>query len=290
MTAGAVRDSEAVQVTGWHGSRAYFRFLDYHTFDPEGILKVLRGEVFGAIFRGAIDPATSKELVRRFWESPARKRRGGEVCESLGYYVGAYHYHKPTSTYLDESAEIADHLNALLDVPDEPCRWFRQRLGARLAGEGVALRLSEKDGRHGCPVLVRHWNASGDFALQPHEDESQCREPRQADFEIQRTLEYGVFAVNMCLENGAGGDLVCWNVIPDDSSKRRLDLYYSGSPYPPEVLEGIPSISLEVRSGDIYVFNGGHVHAVEASAPGATRTTMAFNMGYCDDHTVVTWT
>jgi hypothetical protein len=278
------------RLTGWRGGPDYFRFAEYDTFDPDPVLDVLRGRVLGVVYRSVIDPAAATELVRRFWASPIRKRRGGEVCESLGYYVGAYHYHKPTDTYLTESAQIAAEMDAVLDVPNEPSKDFRARLGARLAAEGIAFRLSAKDGRPGCPVLIRHWNATGAFALQPHEDASQCREPRQADFEIQRTLDYTITAVNMCLENGAGGRLVIWNVVPDDESKTSLGLYYSGSPYPEEVVEGIDSIWLHVRPGDIYVFNGTHVHGVEASADGGKRTTMAWNMGFCDDRTVVTWT
>ncbi|MBV9011083.1 MAG: hypothetical protein JO272_03355 [Pseudonocardiales bacterium] len=278
------------KLTGWRGDLDYFSFVEFTEFDADPVLDVLRGRRLGVIFRGVIDPAASAELVRRFWQSPARRRRSGEVCESQGFYIGAFHYHKLTKTYLDESAEIADGLDALLDVPGEPSRWFRERLNERLATEGARLRLCAKDGRPGCPVLIRHWDATGDFALQPHEDFSQLSEPHQADFEIQRTPDRVVAAVNMCLQNGAGGRLVIWNVIPDLASRQRLGLHFSGSPYPPEALKDHESIWLEIRSGDIYVFNGGHVHGVEASAPGAKRTTMAWNMGFCDDSTVVSWT
>ena len=277
------------RLTGWQGSREYFRFVERDRFDPGLVVDVLRGGVAGVMFRGVIDPAAAAELVRRFWESPARKSRGGEVCESQGFYIGAYHYHKPTRQYLEESAAVAGYLASLLDIPNEPSRWFREQLGARLAQEGVTFRLSEKDGLQGCPALVRSWNFQGEYALQPHEDESQCREPRQADFEIQQTLRYKVCAVNMCLENGGRGRLAFWNVIPDDTSKTRLGLYYAGSPYPPEVLREIESIWLDVRPGDVYVFNGGHVHGVEAG-DGSKRSTLAWNMGFCDDRTVVSWT
>lgn len=277
-------------LTGWRGDPDYFRFMELTTFDADPVLDVLHGRTLGVIFRGVIDPVASAELVRRFWHSPARGRRSGEVCESQGYYLGAFHYHKLTETYLDESAKIADHLDALLDLPGEPSRWFRERLNERLAADGARLRLCVKDGRQGCPVLIRHWDAVGDFALQPHEDLSQLSEPGQADFEIQRTPSRVVAAVNMCLQNGAGGRLAIWNVIPDLASRQGLGLHFSGSPYPPEVIEDHESIWLEIHPGDIYVFNGGHVHAVEASAPGAKRTTMAWNMGFCDDSTVVSWT
>ncbi|WP_043620255.1 hypothetical protein [Nonomuraea candida] len=278
------------RLTGRHGDPAYFRFLEYDHLDLDPVIDVLHGKVLGVIYRGVIDAEAAAELVRRFWDSPARKRRGGEVCESLGYYVGAYHYHKPTATYLAESAEIAGHLRELLDVPGEPVTMFRTMLRDRLAADGVTFRPARQDGGSACPVLMRHWNAGGAFALQPHEDASQCREPQQAGFEVQRTLEHTVCAVNMCLENSDNGRLVMWNVVPDDDSKSRLGLYYSGSPYPPEVLDGIESIWLDIRPGDIYVFNGEHVHAVEASPPGAKRTTMAWNMGFCADDTVVSWT
>lgn len=277
-------------ITGWHGDPAYFRFAELTELDLDPVVDVLRGRLLGVIYRGVIDDSASSELVRRFWDSPMRKRRGGEVCESLGYYVGAYHYHKPTETYLDESAEVAPYLEQILDLPREPTRGFRERLTQRMAAEGVEFRLSRDGGRSGCPVLIRHWNAAGAFALQPHEDASQCRWPEQAGFEIQRTLHHTVAAVNMCLENGEKGRLVMWNVIPDDESKTRLGLYYAGSPYPPEVVEGIDAIWLPIRPGDIYVFNGEHIHGVEASEPGAKRTTMAWNMGFCDERTVVSWT
>jgi hypothetical protein len=277
-------------VTGWHGDQAYFTFAERTELDLDPVADVLHGRLLGVIYHDVIDPSAASEMVRRFWDSPARKRRGGEVCESLGYYVGAYHYHKPTATYLDESAEVAPYLDQILDVRGEPTRWFRDRLTQRLAAEGVEFRLARDDGRPGCPVLIRHWNAAGAFALQPHEDASQCRVPEQAGFEVQRTLRHTVAAVNMCLENGELGRLVIWNVIPDDESKSRLGLYYAGSPYPPEVVDGIDAIWLPIRPGDIYVFNGEHVHGVEASEPGAKRTTMAWNMGFCDERTVVSWT
>jgi hypothetical protein len=277
------------RLTGWQGDADYFRFREHSELTGGPIVDVLQGRMLGVIFRSVIDPEASRQLVERFWASPARKLRGGEVCESQGYYVGAYHYHKPTEQYLRESAEVADYVDTLLDVPNEPSKMFRDVLREHLARDGVEFRPSAKDGRPSCPLLMRHWNYGGEFALQPHEDASQCREPKQADFEIQRALDYTVCAVNMCLENGDGGRLVMWNVVPDDESKTKLGLYYAGSPYPVEALDGIESVWLDVRPGDIYVFNGEHVHGVEASVDGAKRTTLAWNMGFCDDHTVVMW-
>jgi aspartate/methionine/tyrosine aminotransferase len=288
-TAGAT-PSPMDRLTGWQGGPEYFRFLEYDRFEPDPVVDVLRGRVAGVIFRHVIEPTAAAELLRRFWDSPARRQRVGEVCKSQGCYLGTYHYHKPTRTYLEETAAIAAHLAEVLDIPNEPSRGFRDRLGARLAEQGVTLRLAQKDGLPACPAHIRYWNTTGDFALQPHEDRSQCREPRQADFEIQRTVNHAVCAVNMCLENGEKGRLVYWNIVPDDDSKTRLGVYYSGCPYPPGVLADIDSIWLDVRPGDIYVFNGHHIHGVESMPASSKRTTLSWLMGFCDDRTVVTWT
>jgi hypothetical protein len=192
--------------------------------------------------------------------------------------------------YLRESAEIAPSMAALLDLPGEPSALFLSQLSERLAAEGATIRPAAADGLSACPIIMRHWDASGAFALQPHEDASQCREPKQAGFEVQQVLRHTVAAVNICLENiGDSGSLVMWNIVPDDQSKTRLGLYYAGSPYPPAVLDGIESVRLRVGAGDIYAFNGEHVHAVATSPATAKRTTMAWNMGFCAGDTVVMW-
>ncbi|MCM3924225.1 hypothetical protein ND748_21460 [Frankia sp. AiPs1] len=112
-----------------------------------------------------------------------------------------------------------------------------------------------------------------------------------ADFERSGVLGRSVVAVNICLENDLAGRLVYWNIQPDTESKSRLGLTVTGSPYPLAALDGHEAKLLDVNAGDIYVFNGAHVHAVEPNAdPTHTpRTTLAAMVGFIDDHTVVTW-
>src|SRR5258705_1847824 len=109
----------------------------------------------------------------------------------------------------------------VLDVTDGPWHLFRAAVAGELAESGASLRLAEMDGTAACPALIRAWNKEGEFALEPHEDEAQCRDPRQAGFEVQRVLDYEVCAVNMCIEHERGGRLVLWNVRPDDDTRRR---------------------------------------------------------------------
>ena len=289
MTKGSATDGTAVrQLTGWRGDGDYFTFREYRQFRPSAVVDVLRGRVAGVMFRGMVDPGTCAELAARFWASPARRTRG---VEAPGYYLGTYHYHKTTERYLAESAEVAAALDAVLDVPGDPLAAFYGGLADVLAPEGVTVRLARHGTGTACRALLRSWHGRGEYALAPHEDRAQCGEPKQADFEIQRALGYQVAASNICLENGGGGRLAFWNIQPDDGCKRELGLHYTGSPYPTGTLDGIELRWLDIGAGDVYVFNGAHVHAVEPNTdPTARRTTLAGMFGFVDDATVVSWT
>ncbi|XRQ09025.1 hypothetical protein ACN3XK_73200 [Actinomadura welshii] len=275
-------------LTGWSGGTDYFRFPEYQEFRPDAVVDVLRGRVAGVMFRGMVPPQTCAELARRFWASPERRRRG---VEAPGYYLGAYHYHRTTEDYLDRSERVAAAIDHVLDVPGDPLTAFYGGLARVLADEGGTVRLAEHRGRKACRGLLRSWHGTGEYSLEPHEDLSQCTEPKQADFEIQRVVDHHSVALNICLENGDGGGLAFWNIRPDLSSRRRLGLHYTGSPYPLETLDGIDKLRIKVGPGDVYVFNGAHVHAVEhGTDPSQRRTTLAGILGFIDDKTLVSWT
>jgi len=275
-------------VTGWQGDEDYFRFAEFAEFRPEAVVDVLRGRVAGAVFREMVPPRTRTELARRFWASPMRRVRS---ADATGYYLGAYHYHRTTAEYLDETERVAAALDEVLDVADDPLAVFYDGLARVLKDEGVTVRLAEHEGRQACRGLLRSWHGQGRYTLDPHEDLSQCTEPKQADFEIQRVTGYHGAGLNICLENGAGGRLAFWNIRPDQASKRRLGLHYTGHPYPLETLAGIDMLWHEVKAGDVYVFNGAHVHAIERCAQESQRrTTLAGILGFIDDKTLVSWT
>ncbi|GGT53222.1 hypothetical protein P6B95_40925 [Streptomyces atratus] len=285
---GAVQAPPSRTVTGWSGDADYFSFPEHHEFRPEPVVDVLRGRRAGVIFRGMVARDVCAELAARFWDSPDRERRS---TEAPSYHLGAYHYHKTTEHYLDESERGAAALDKVLDLPDDPLTTFYTGLAEELAPEGVDVRLARHHGRTASRGLLRSWHGDGRYALDPHEDRSQCTEPRQADFEIQRVVDHEVCALNICLEKGDGGRLLVWNIQPDDASKRRMGLHHTGSPYPTRTLDGIECRWIDVHPGDVYVFNGSHVHAVEPNSdPGTRRTTLAGIFGFIDDGTVVSWT
>lgn len=275
-------------LTGWQGDSNYFRFEENDEFRPRSIVDILHGRLAGVVFRSVVPTATCAELTGRFLASPARRARGADVP---GEYVGAYHYAKTTDGYLDEAATVRGALDEMLDMPASPLAVLRQGLAEVLAEDGVEFRLAQHESREACPAILRSWHGKEQFALAPHEDLGQCVDPRQAGFEIQGAPNHHIVAMNMCLENGAGGRLVVWNIQPDQMSRQRLGLQYTGVPYPLECLDGIETMSIDVYPGDIYLFNSAHVHAVEPSAdPSSRRITLSGLLGFIDDKTVVSWT
>ena len=271
-------------ITGIEAKPEFFRLEERSEFDPALAMDVLHGRNLGVIFRDVIPVDARKESVERFWSSPARRHREGEPS----HIIGSYHWNKSTETYLAETAEIADAVRDVLDVPNSPWHSFRSGLADELALEGAELRIAEHEGAQACPALIRAWDKKGSFALEPHEDEAQCRDPRQAGFEIQNAPDYEVCAVNMCVEHGEGGRLVIWNIRPDVDTRQRLGIEHTGFSYPGESLTDFEELRIDVREGDLYVFNGAFVHAVDKTT--GNRTNVSFLMGFVDDHTVVSWT
>ncbi|GAA1959389.1 hypothetical protein [Amycolatopsis minnesotensis] len=271
-------------VTGRRGGAEFFHFAERDEFDPALVVEVLRGQRLGVLFRDVIPAGARKNTTAKFWDSPSRRHRPGEPS----HYVGAYHWNKPVRTYLAEAAEVRADVEEILDVPDSPWKSFRDGLSGELAKDSATLRAAGMDGAAACPALLRAWTGAGAFSLAPHDDLAQCRDPRQAGFEIQRAVDREICAVNMCVEHEEGGRLVLWDIRPDDECRARLGLEHTGFGYPAELLEPFDELRLDIRQGDVYVFNGAHVHAVDETH--GNRTNISFLMGFVDERTVVTWT
>jgi hypothetical protein len=275
---------ETVRLTGTQAGVNRFHFEETDELDPELVIDVLQGRRLGIIFRDVIPRGIQERLTAKFWASPARRHRTGEPS----HCVGSYHWNKSSDTYLAETEQVRAHVHDLLDVPNSPWKEFRLRLAGQLARRDAVLRSAAMQGMEACPALIRAWDREGQFSLQPHEDRAQCADPRQAGFEIQQVSGYEVCAVNMCVEHEEGGRLVVWNIRPDDESRRRLGVEYTGFPYPEDALADFDELRIGVQRGDIYVFNGSFVHAVDAVK--GNRTNVSFLMGFIDEQTVVTWT
>jgi hypothetical protein len=275
-------------VTGWQGSHEYFRFIEADLITPSMAMDVLRGRQLGVVFRDVVPVPVLQALIANFTTSPGRQTRG---ADAPGEYLGAYHYNKTIDEYLDQTDAVRADLEVALDVPGEPLRSLRQQLREAFALSGISFRPACHGGREACAGIFRSWQGQRGFALAPHEDRGQCESPKQAGFEIQTVAAHAIVGVNVCLDNGPGGRLIVWNLRPDEVTRARLGVQYTGSPYATESLAGVERLLLDVRPGDIYLLNSSHVHAVEAVRDAdSRRVTLSMLLGFADDDTVISWT
>lgn len=276
------------RITGVVYPRDYFKIGEFTRLDPVEIVRVMRGEVAGCIFRGVMDPKLCQRICDNFWKSPHLRQRGDAVP---AYYIGTYHYAKELDVYFREAADTAAALHEVFDGGRNVFADLMTALRGELARDQVGVRVAANNGRAAGEFVVRSWSAAGQFSLAAHDDAAQLTAKRQRGFEIQELGGAALTAVNMCLQNGSGGNLVYWNIEPDVATRRQLGIEETGYPYQAEWLNDFDRIDLPIHAGDIYFFNGKLIHAVQAQAePGVYRTTVSFLMGFKDPKTVIYWT
>jgi hypothetical protein len=283
-----IETASPVRITGRIHPAEYFVISDHARLDIREILRVLRGDIAGCIFRGVMDPALCRRVCENFWTHPQLRRRGDAVP---AYYLGTYHYAKKLPVYLDEAAATRAAIHDVFEGGRNVLAELINGVRAELARSGVTLRVAQHEGRPGGEFVVRSWSGGGELALAAHDDAAQLTTESQAGFEIQRVGRNVLAAVNLCLQNGErGGELVYWNIEPDIATRRAVGLEETGYPYRAEWLDGFERIELSVRAGDVYLFNGKLIHAVRAQAlAGEFRSTVSFLMGFKDPATVIYW-
>jgi hypothetical protein len=286
--AGVIGSDTVPIITGRTYPAEYFVFGEFSRLDVREIVRVMRGDVAGCIFRGIMDSELCARVCANFWKHPQRRHRVDSVP---AYYLGTYHYAKELPAYFDEAAATRSALREVFDGGRNVFDELMTEIGQELARAGVTLRVAQHEGRPAGEFVVRSWSGGGTFALAPHEDAGQLGAQSQAGFEIQRVTSIPLAAANMCLQNGDGGRLVYWNIEPDVSTRRALGLEETGYPYHAECLEDFQRIDLPVHAGDIYFFNSKLIHAVQGQArSGEFRSTISFLMGFKDSNTAIYWT
>jgi hypothetical protein len=205
--------------------------------------------------------------------------------DARGMYLGTYHWRKQKHAYLSECEAFRQALSDFRlewDVVTAPIQQTIVSVGGR-------LRPATWDGVESAVPLVRSWQSTDSFALIPHEDASQCSDPGQLGFEAQQVLpERPVCSLNLCIDNQGGGELVLWDHIPTQREKESFGTQLEGGPYPIDLVSGADSVRLSVEPGDLYIFNGEHIHAVTASV--SARATVSCLLGRLPTGDVVMWT
>lgn len=255
-------------------------------FSVEPVLRVLRGELAAVVFRGYCDAPECVALLERFLADEHVRRRQGDAP---GAYLGTFHWGKDEGEYRADAARIRGGLEAVIASPQgAPWRGFMQELDRGLRLHETTLRGARWNGAEALFPLIRAWDGTGEFSLVPHDDLAQCQDPRQASFEIQSVPRYAACSINLCIANDGGGALVLWDCVPTDEDRQRAGTQFTGGPYPPSLVESYRKLEIEVAVGDLWIFNGGLVHAVRRAT--GRRATVSSLFGLRDEHTVILWT
>lgn len=268
-----------------------FSFVEFEgDYDPSVFVEVLQGRVAGCVFRGFATAAECDDALAAMRRSAGLRQRDGEAS---GGYVGTYHWGRTHEQYRVECERMKGVVATAFHVEGPWARFVASTDALLQAEHGLVVRAARWQPESGEEVVAvapvgRSWDGSGEYALGLHEDHSQCTDPRQSGFEVQFARPELMAAVNICLENDGGGDLILWDHRPDRAERDRYGTTVTGGPYPEAAVAHCRRIDLPVRAGDLYFFGGGLVHAVGPMT--GRRTTISALHAQIADSTVLRWT
>ena len=279
-------------LTGSSYSPTDFTFFESDTISFEKIYDVLTGKLPGCLFRGVIGQKACEKIYQNFLTNRYTRSRTDGVP---GVYLGTYHYKKILDNYLDEAKIYNKILPQIFEGTDNIFSALMKGVSNELNKHGQLAKVASHNHYSACPYFLRKWQGSSqkNFALSPHDDQSQCTFNQQKGFEIQDTdKSQAVTALNLCLHNHGSAELHYWNIQPDQSTKEQLGIEETGYPYPEERLQGIEKIIMPIYAGDLYFFNGKNVHAVSSPhGDSSHRTTLSCLMAFKNDNkTLLYWT
>jgi hypothetical protein len=271
----------------------YFQIVERREIDWQLWVNVLRGTVAGAIFRGALEPALCRQIVRNFWQSSVLKGKGDGLPAHAKAFIGAPLYTPPLEAYFEQVERIREDLEALFTDTGDFYNTLMENLRSYLADQGCSLRVAEYRGRQAAKYKIRSWANVGNVVLAPHDDFGVLKAPHLQDFEVSQLDR--VVGVLICVENGQGGELHYWNISPNDETRDTLGFKsaaarYDSFGFPLEALKEFDKITVPIGPGDIYLFDVSKVHAVGGKTDDSVnRTTIAWSMAFRDPTTVLHW-
>lgn len=257
--------------------------------DMSCVMDVLAGKLAAYQVHEFVPLEACEQIARNFWASSGRVPRFGEGEDGVeAYLIGASHYGKPTTTYLEQAQACKDHVADLYAGVVSPVAAFRTLVADEA---GITVRAASLNGMPAGDSKAVYWNNVGTFLLEPHDDLAQVKDPIQADFEIQQVNRVMALNIYPAVPEGSG-QLRVWNIEPDSETLEDLGLSGVGFPYPADLLEEFPSTTIAVETGDLCVINGNLVHAVvrgNTSSP-KSRLLLTCFMGLNFRNELIWWT
>ncbi len=229
--------------------------------DSDYVEAILAGDLAAYRVNNFLPKAECQKITHNFWNSSDKVARVGYGIDGVeGYFIGASHIEKTTQQYLNEVIHFQSALDNLFKNTVNPLDVFRHKI-AQAWQDRIELRPAQCEEFCAGNSKAVYWNNPGYFILEPHDDLAQLRDPRQSNFEIQQISR--VMAVNFYPQMTAeSGQLQIWNIEPDEDARARLNLTYSGFPYPKELLTDFESLIIPIKVGDLCIINGNLIHAV----------------------------
>lgn len=224
--------------------------------------QILEGEV-DVVYQQAVVPRSRcDEIAARFDASPEKRLRGDGVP---GAVLGESHYGSDPATYMQASRRSAAAVSALFAGLENPILRLYRELEIE---SGRHVRPAMFNGDYGLPCRAGAWAAHPHalgWAVRPHDDVAQVRADINNEWEIRDVPR--LVALNFYPRVLRGtGQLVVWDLCPDDAIREAFGVRQTGYPYPDDLASSRPFVELPVQAGDFAIIFGGQIHGVRASS------------------------
>lgn len=216
------------------------------------------------VARNAVSIETTRRFANNFWrtlESNGSSRNDDGGVSVL--QIGATQFRHSSRDYLDQCSSLRSVVDSLFEgiSTDDKSRILGTRwLEPALRPLDYRIEPAQFEGRYVAECTARAWRNQGAFLLEPHEDAAQLSPARQDDFEIGSTTS--LVAWVCCIDVEEGGDLILWDIAPDEEMRTQYNLVGTGYPYPNAVVEPFPKLEMAFHPGDVLLFRADFLHAI----------------------------
>jgi hypothetical protein len=247
------------------------------------------------VVRNYIDKHNCKKLKNKFYEIIDKTHGGNRSSDDFVqvYQIGATQFHKESKEFFNECIQtkesVNDLLNSVYDYENLSDFMLETSFREYLLQKKIHFGPAYNRGNYCNLFTARLWrdNKEKKFALNAHDDLAQLNLAKRDHFEISTVKN--VIACNLCVENKEDANLLLWNISPDETSKKALDIEFTGYPYPFSSIKDIECLYVKTQPGDLYFINANYIHAVEKKQKDK-RITLGRFIGSSSESRVIYWT